>query len=590
MSTSTLLCPHLWGLCIALAALLSAAATTTLADDGVAPISPQLVLVGGKIVTVDDQFRVAEALAVRDGKILRVGTSEEILSLVRDETKVIDLGGKVVIPGLIDSHVHPSSASMHEFDHPVPDMQSIADVLAYIKSRAMVLPEGEWIVVRQVFITRLKEPRYPTRRELDEVAPKHPVLFSTGPDAMCNSLALKLSEITRDTVVTGTGFIEKDRATGEPTGLLRNCTRLVKTKSSGKTATEDDRLARLEQLFAAYNRVGITTVADKNASGDDISRYSKLKSEQRLSVRLRLSHALDGSAKIEAIEERLRQIIAHPLTQPDEQLQIIGVKSFLDGGMLTGSAYMREPWGVSEVYSISDPEYRGVRMIDDEKLVAMVRQTAAAGLQFTAHSVGDGAVTALLEAYARVNAETPIAATRPCITHCNFLTADAIERMHELGVVADIQPAWLYLDARTLHGQFGEKRLRYFQPLKTLIERGVTVGGGSDHMQKLDPLLSINPYDPWLGISTTITREARWFDQKLHAEECLTRAQALRFYTALNARVLRMETFAGTIEPGKQADLVILDRDLLTCDVAEIRGTKVLATYLGGRLVYEAPR
>lgn len=546
------------------------------------------VLTGGKILVVDEKFSIVEAMAIRDGKIMRIGTDKEILALAGDKSTRISLDGKLVMPGLIDSHVHPGSASMHEFDHPIPDMQSIADVLAYVKSRAETLPAGEWIVVRQVFITRLKEPRYPTRTELDEVAPQHPVLFSTGPDAMCNSLALQLSGIDRNFVVTGTGFIEKDAKTGDPTGLLRNCTRLVKTKSSGKQPTSEDRLARLEQLFAAYNKVGITTVADKNAGGDDLARYEQLLSDGRLTVRMRASHALDGSARLEAIEEKLRQIAAHPLVKPNEMLQIIGVKSFLDGGMLTGSAYLREPWGVSQIYSITDPEYRGVKMIDDEKLVAMVRQTAAAGLQFTAHSVGDGAIHSLLEAYEKVNQEFDIAPTRPCITHCNFLTAEAIEKMHQLGVVADIQPAWLYLDSRTLHAQFGDKRLRYFQPLKTLLERGVVVGGGSDHMQKLDPLLSINPFDPWLGISTTLTREARWFDQKLHPQECLSREQAIRFYTDLNARVLRMETFAGTLEPGKVADFIVVDRDLLTCDLSEVRNTKVLATYLGGKPVYEA--
>src|SRR5207302_10650514 len=140
------------------------------------------------------------------------------------------------LPGLIDSHVHPTSACMTEFDHPIPEMETIKDVLDYIKGRARVLAPGEWVVVRQVFITRLREQRYPTRAELDAAAPRHPVLYSTGPDASLNSLALKLSGLDKDFKVTdgGAGYIEKDAKTGEPTGILRNCTRYVKSQPTGR--------------------------------------------------------------------------------------------------------------------------------------------------------------------------------------------------------------------------------------------------------------------------------------------------------------------------------------------------------------------
>ncbi len=209
-------------------------------------------------------------------------------------------------------------------------------------------------------------------------------------------------------------------------------------------------------------------------------------------------------------------------------------------------------------------------------------------MQFTAHSVGDGAVHTLLAAYEEANKTTPVRPTRPCITHCNFMSAEAIEQMAKLGVVADIQPAWLYLDARTLSAQFGNERLRYFQPLKSLFARGVIAGGGSDHMQKIGSLRSVNPYNPFLGIATTLTRTARWFEGQLHPEEALTREQAIRFYTSNNAQVMFLEDQTGTLEKGKLADLIVLDRDLLTCPVEEIRDTKVLATYLGGKPVWEA--
>ena len=217
----------------------------------------------------------------------------------------------------------------------------------------------------------------------------------------------------------------------------------------------------------------------------------------------------------------------------------------------------------------------------------IVRATVESGLQFTAHSVGDGAVHALLDAYEEVNEQTPVAPTRPCITHSNFMSREAIEQAARLGVVVDIQPAWLYLDTRTLAAQFGYDRLRYFQPLQSLFAAGVIAGGGSDHMQKIGSLRSINPYNPFLGMWVAVTRRAKGYEGRLHPEEALTREQAIRFYTINNARLLFLEDQVGSLEAGKLADFVVLDRDILTCPEDEIRETRALATYLDGKRVFE---
>src|SRR5437867_4035903 len=202
-----------------------------------------LIFHHGKIVTVDAVFSIAEAVAVKSGRILKVGSDREILQLKGPHTKAVDLGGKAVLPGLMDSHVHPADACLTEFDHPIPEMETIQDVLEYIQRRADIAKEAEWIQLRQVFITRLREQRYPTKDELDRVAPKHPVVFATGPDASLNSLALKLSGMDRDFKVTdgAPGYIEKDPSSGEPTGLLRSCTRVVKSRPSGRQPTKEDR-------------------------------------------------------------------------------------------------------------------------------------------------------------------------------------------------------------------------------------------------------------------------------------------------------------------------------------------------------------
>lgn len=204
----------------------------------------------------------------------------------------------------------------------------------------------------------------------------------------------------------------------------------------------------------------------------------------------------------------------------------------------------------------------------------------------TAHSVGDGAIEALLDAYEQVDRDTPVREMRPCITHCNFLTENAIARMKKLGVVADLQPAWLWLDGRTLHRQFGEQRLRWFQPYQSLFREGVIVGGGSDHMQKVGSLRSVNPYNPFLGMWITLSRTPRGMNNALHPIERIAREEAIRLYTINNAHLTFEEKEKGSIETSKHADWIILDRNILECPLDDIAQTQVLKTYLAGTPIY----
>ena len=551
--------------------------------------SPDLILHHGKIVTVDAKFSIAQAVAIRDGRIVKVGTNHDVLALKTTATRVVDLGGKPVLPGLIDSHVHPSDASMIEFDHGIPEMETIQDVLDYIRDRAAVLKEGEWIQVRQVFITRLREQRYPTRDELDRVAPKHPVMFATGPDASLNSLALKLSGMDKNFQVTdgGPGHIEKDPDSGEPTGIIRSCTRLVKIQQNGRQPSDEDRKRKLLELLDDYLSVGLTSIGDRDASEDEIQRYRELHQDRKLKLRVSLSQHIETIGNLEAVESSIRKVAGDPLVKGDAWLKIIGIKTYLDGGMLTGSAYMREPWGVSKLYSITDPKYRGVLFIPKERLLPIVKATLECGLQFTAHSQGDGAVHTLLDVYDELDKTWPVRQKRPCITHSSFMSAEAVQKVAKLGVVLDLQPAWLYLDTRTLVGHFGYERLRFFQPLHSLFQAGAMIGGGSDHMQKIGSIRSVNPYNPFLAMWVTVTRKAKGYEGTLHPEQALSRKEAIRFYTANNAYLLFQEKETGSNEAGKLADLVVLDTDILKCPVDEIRNTRVLQTFVAGKLVFE---
>jgi predicted amidohydrolase YtcJ len=545
-----------------------------------------LILFDGKVVTVDPQFRITTAVAVSAGRILRVGSDADVLELRGPQSELIKLNGRMVLPGLIDSHVHAVDASLVEFDHPIPSMETVEDVLSYVRQRAKTLEKGKWILVRQVFITRLREPRYPTRAELDAAAPDHPVAFLTGPDAACNSLALERSGIDRDSPAEGAGKIERDVQTGEPTGILRSARQYLAIDDPARRPTEAERDDRLVKLLSDYNQVGITSALDRSVSTDELTQYRRLAAAGRLNVRFGLSHHIETAGRHDAALEEIRQVAQNPLCQPSDTLRIIGIKTFLDGGMLTGSAYMSRPWGISSIYGIDDDTYRGLRYIPHEQLVELVQTAVENDLQFTAHSVGDGAVQALLDAYAEVSRSTDrVRSTHCCVTHANFMSRQAIDQAAELGVCLDIQPAWLYLDTRTLVAQFGYDRLRFFQPLRSIFAAGTTAGGGSDHMQKIGPMRSINPYHPFWGMWVTLSRQARWYDRTLHPEESLDREQAIRFYTLNNAYLMRMQDRVGSLEAGKLADLIIIDRDLLTCPLDEVPQTRVLATYLGGRRV-----
>ena len=548
---------------------------------------PEAVFFNGKIVTADAAFSVQEAMAVRGGRIVAVGPSARLRALAQPgRTQLHDLGGRMVLPGLIDSHVHAPQAAMFEFDHEVPDMETIADVLAYIGARTKVVPEGQWIMTSQVFITRLKESRYPTRAELDAVAPRHPVNFRTGPDSMLNTVALKQCGFDRDFAVRdgGPGYLEKD-ANGEPNGLVRGLGRLIKGPAV-RTATPAEQQARLGVLLRDYNQAGFTVIADRGATAATIKLYQGLRASGQLTVRVALSQKVPEVGEMDMILREIDQLAASPLRHDDGWIHLLGVKVWLDGGMLTGSAYMLQPWGRSEKFGIRDDHYRGVLLIPPDRLLQMVRHTARHGLSFTAHTVGDGAVATLLDAYEQVNRETPIRDLRLGICHSNFMTRESVLQAVRLGVVPDIQPAWLYLDTRTLVQQFGYDRLRYFQPLKSILEAGGVTGGGSDHMLKIGDRRAINPYNPFLGMWTTITRRAKWYEGQLHPEEALTRRQAIEFYTRLNAYILFWEKELGSLESGKRADFIVVDRDLLECPVDDIKDANVLQTWLEGKPVF----
>jgi predicted amidohydrolase YtcJ len=550
-----------------------------------------LIVHNAKVVTLDARSSIVEAVAARDGKLLAVGTNADVLKLKGDKTRVIDAKGKVVLPGLYDSHAHPVGAALSEAGDPIPDLRSIPEILNFIKKRAASTPEGQWIVIRFNFPTRLKESRFPTRAELDSASPKHPVHYHAGPAGVANSMALRISGVTRETKNPTAGLVEKDPTTGEPTGMLRNAYGVLKgVPGAGDSVSAEKKRAAVKKLLALYNEQGLTSIGDLNASRSDLDLYLSLQKANELTVRLNVARSFNSSGSREDIARRFDSLPGKdgrggPTGVGDDWIRIGPIKLFLDGGMLNGSAYMRKPWPRGETYQIERDDYRGLLFIQPEQLKTICEEGAKRKWAITAHCAGEGGMDVLLDAYEFTNRSTPIRDLRFCITHANFPSAFNLERCQKLGVCADVQPAWLYKDAHTLLKVLGPERMRWFQPYQTWLKH-TTIGGGSDHMLRYDPFESTNPWSPWLGIWEAVTRKLER-GGILEPSERLSREQALRLYTINNAYLNREERVKGTLETGKLADMIVIDRDVLTCPEDDIRATKVLCTIVGGKVVFE---
>lgn len=546
--------------------------------------APDTILINGKVLTVNSAFDVAEAVAVAGERILAVGTSAEVRALADGATEVVDLEGKTVIPGLIENHVHPVSASQSELDEPIPSVRTVDELLKWVASQAGAKPTGTWIVHPKMFPTRLKELRQPTLAELDAVSPDHPVFLNGSYGGMVNTKAFEVNGIGED---AGHAGLLRDPETGKRTGIIQRSAFALFDRDVERPLTHDEKMDALEALLRRYNQIGITGVTDGMLRGDGPRLYQDLRAAGRLTVRI------NGNVTAPPFEseEQFRSALdaKGPYTNfGDEWFRLGALKWSLDGGILTGTAYLREPWGANaqEIFGISDPEFRGVVNFDQKTLNRAFSTANEYGWKLTAHCTGGGGVDMMLTAYEAADKVDPVAPKRSSIIHGNFFTPESMTRCARLGIIADAQPAWFYMDADAMGHILGPERIKTFLPFRSLFEAGVVVCGGSDHMVKLDSVESINPYNPFLGMWTSITRKTQWGTTVVE-EEGITREQALRMYTINNAYGQFDETIKGSLEPGKLADLAVLTDDYMDCPVDAIREMEVEMTMVGGETVYE---
>lgn len=549
--------------------------------------SADLILLNGKIITVDRDFTIAEAVAIIKDKIIAVGSNKKIRKLATKKTKIIDLKGKTVIPGLTDAHTHPESASVSELDEKIPDVHTIAELLEQIKRQAMIKNQGEWIIFPKLFFTRLKELRQPSLAELDSVSPYHPVFLNGSYGGMINSAAMRISGITVNSTDPG---IIRDKKTGLPTGLIRSSAFNLLHLPAKKLLSELQKEEALQEMLKRYNQFGITSICSGSGNYESFYMYRDLNKKNQLTTRIfqNIIFNLQPGTTTKMLIDTLKTF-RFVTGYGDEMVRIGALKIVLDGGILTGTAYLREPWGdiAHNIFGIDDTTYRGVLYYSREDVLAIVKVANELNWKFTAHCTGGGGVDLLLDVYEEANRIKPIKERRFSIIHGNFFTKDAMRRMSELGVYADMQPAWFYKDADAMEYILGEKTIQTFHPYRSLIDAGVMINGGSDHMVKWDANTSVNPYNPFLAMWTMVSRTTER-GTVIIPSEAISRQEALKIYTINNAYASFEEFLKGSIEPGKLADMAVLTNDLLTCPINQIKNIQSDLTIMGGKIVYSS--
>jgi predicted amidohydrolase YtcJ len=544
-----------------------------------------LIFHNGRILTVDSSFSTVEAVAIKGGRFVTAGSARDVLAKERGpKTNVIDLKGRTVLPGLIDAHVHVLGGALSEFREPLPPLDSIASIQTFIRAKSKTTPKGAWIVVPRTLPPRLKEMRMPTRADLD-VTTDHPVAFDGSYVWSANSLALKISGITRDTPNPPGGEVVKD-AGGEPNGILRNASSLLKGVPGERIYSEKEKLDAMEKMLKLYAAAGLTAVGDRAVTKSDVDLYEKLKAAGRLPIRVVLTWRINSSRPVDEVVREIRDN-RWTTNQGDEWLKFGTFKVTLDGGQSVGTAYQRMPYGPfgRQLYGQTNPDARGTLFVEPDKLYAIMSAARDKGWQLTAHVQGGAAIDTLLDIFERLDKVKPIAPTRSHVMHGSFQSEDSLDRMKRMGILEDYQPGWLYLDVPALSRVFGVQNMRWFSPGRAYLDRGIILAAGSDHMIGYDKDGAVNPYNPFLAIWMMITRVTTE-GNVLRPEERLTRQEAIRAYTNGSAYLQFSEKLRGSIEPGKLADLVVIDRDILTCPEDEVRKIQPLLTLVEGKPVF----
>ena len=531
---------------------------------------PDMVLYNGNVLTVDRAFTVAEAVAVTGERITAVGTSARIRALAGRSTRQIDLGGRALIPGLMDNHLH-SAGGGDGVD--LSRARSLDDVYAAVTARVSRTPAGDVVVSNSDWHeAQLREKRLPLRDDLDKVAPAHPVvLVRGGHEYIVNSAALRRWQIDEKTPEPAGG-----RLTRYPDGRLNG--ELVDTAKAfvklppPPVRSRDAQIAARVSDYARLHAAGLTTVRHPGISPDD---YRLLQEMQRRGVlTMRVNALLRPGGSPQTVAAALDASRLTP-DMGDAHLRLGGVKLAVDGGFEGG--LMREPY--AEPWD-EKGTFKGLQAQSTESFEATVFALNDRGWRVATHAVGDAAIDMVLTAYERANARRSIAGRRWTIEHAFIGRPDHLPRIKALGLALAVQNH-LYLAGPSLVSYWGPVRAGLTTPVRLYLDAGVPVSSGTD--------APVVPYPPLWTLYHFITRDTI-AGGVLGADQRITREEALRLATTGNAWLTMEEDEKGSIEPGKLADLVLLSEDPLTCPAPALRDAQVLMTIVGGRIVHDARR
>ncbi|HWR17771.1 MAG TPA: amidohydrolase family protein [Terriglobales bacterium] len=518
-----------------------------------------------------------QAIAVKNGRILSIGTNEEVRKYAAKKTHSVDLRGQFVMPGFNDAHLHLANGGFEKLNVDLVGVKSLDEMKSRIAARVKTASPGEWILGRGWDHTAWTGKTLPSRQDLDAVTAGHPAYFVRvdGHIAVANSAALKAAGVGKDTKAPSGGTIDRD-SNGEATGILRESAQdLVTSKIPHPTA--EQRRRGLELAFADAVRHGITSVQD-NSSWDDFLVMEDMQSDGVLPIRV--TEWLNFNDSVETLQQHRAR---HPQTDP--HLHTGMLKGYMDGSLGSRTAALLAPYS-------DDPHNTGLPQFDQEKLNRMTRERVAAGFQIGFHAIGDNGVEMALEAFE--DATTAIRENqlrhpnttqrtddfRLRIEHDQVVTAEQVPRYEQLGVIASVQPNHLLTDMNWAEERIGPARAKVSYPWADYVKNKVMLAFGTDY--------PVEPITPFRGVYAAVTRKNEAGTKTYYPEQKLTIEQAIAAYTTGAAYAEFAERDKGLIQAGMLADFVVLDRDLTKVAPEEILKTKVLRTVVAGKTVFNA--
>ncbi len=549
-------------------------------------LSADIVLLGGKIITMDAENCIVTAIAIQNGRIMEVGSDLQVSRYIADDTRVIKLNGKMVIPGIIAAHCHAVGVARNLLDQPYVELLSIAEVQNWVRLQAKKVPAGSWIKVPRTDITRLKERRHPTTAELDVACTTHPVIFTAARKSALNSLGLKTIGVGEEGKPKFQGEIIRD-ASGK-VRLIAGANSLLRQLMPPPKHSNKQLRTALRSVHQHYNAVGITTIFERAGNIDDFQHYRALRAEGKLTVRMTQTFrsSFRSASDIASYTKRLGMKTG----DGDDWVRVGPIKITVDGGIHWGNTYLKQPYTEKQLrfYGHRDPSYRGDLNYSIPLMSELFREADELGWQWCCHATGDAGVDAILDALEAVHAEHPeIAKHRFTLTHAYFPTKDSVARANRLGVCVDTQPSLYFKDSAAIAGIYGEDWAARFIGLGEWLRGGVPTAMAGDHMIGLDPDRSMNAYNPFLMMQVAVTRRNREGDI-YGKDQRISRIEALRCLTTSPAWLSFNESNRGSLEIEKLADLVILNRDVFTCPENTISKTRPKKTMVDGQFVFEA--